>query len=116
MRGRSSRAPASCSQVRRRWAAAHSSHPLRPQHSSLLTARRTLRPAVAFKIDTKIPPDKIQQVKDYKKLIKDLEALKAAGKPDSAKAASAKAKASMDVYLDGVELPPLGDQRYAAAS
>ena len=77
---------------------------------------RTLRPAVAFKIDTKIPPDKIQQVKDYKKLIKDLEALKAAGKPDSAKAAYAKAKASMDVYLDGVELPPLGDQRYAAAS
>jgi len=71
--------------------------------------------AVAFKLDSKIPPDRLQTVKDYKVLMKDLDALKAARKPDAALAAYAKAKASMDVYLDGVQLPPLGDQRYAAA-
>lgn len=47
-------------------------------------------------------------------MIKDLEALKAARKPDAAQAAYAKAKTSMDGYLDAVELPPLGDQRYAS--
>jgi hypothetical protein len=70
--------------------------------------------AVAFKIDTKIPPDKIQQVKDHKKLMADLDALKSAKKPEAAQTAYAKAKETMNVYLDGVELPPLGDARYAS--
>ena len=41
------------------------------------------------------------------------EALKAATKPDKAKEVYAKARVSMNGYLDEVELPPLGDQRYA---
>ena len=49
-------------------------------------------------------------------MFKDLEALKEVNrkKPEAAQAAYAKAKASMNVYLDAVELPPLGDQRYAS--
>jgi hypothetical protein len=72
--------------------------------------------AVAFKIDTKIPPDKIPAVKDYKAMMKDLEGLKGVNvkKPEAAQAAYAKAKASMNSYLEAVELPPLGDQKYAA--
>ena len=52
--------------------------------------------AVAFKIDTKIPPDKIPAVKDYKAMMKDLEGLKGVSvkKPEAAQAAYAKAKAS----------------------
>ena len=50
---------------------------------------------------------------EYKKVMKDLEALKAATKPDKAKEVYAKARVSMNGYLDEVELPPLGDQRYA---
>ena len=71
--------------------------------------------SVAFKIDTKIPPDKIQQVKDYKVAMKDLGALRssmASGAVDDAKTAYSKARASVEVYLEGVELPPLGDARY----
>ena len=70
--------------------------------------------AVAFKIDAKIPPDKLQTVKDWKKMIKSLENLKGAmaGKPDEAKKVYATAKASMDEWLVGVELPPTGDSRY----
>lgn len=71
--------------------------------------------SVAFKIDTKIPPDKIQQVKDYKVAMKDLGALRssmASGAVDDAKKAYSKARASVEVYLEGVELPPLGDARY----
>lgn len=70
--------------------------------------------AVAFKIDSKIPPDKIQQVKDYKTLLKDMEKLKGAGKESEAKAAYAKTQQSMAVFLEGVELPALGDSRYDA--
>ena len=69
--------------------------------------------AVAFKIDSKIPPDKIQQVKDFKVLLKDLEKLKGAGKPTEAQGAYAAAKNSMGVFLEGVDLPPLGNERYA---
>ena len=47
-------------------------------------------------------------------MIKDLELLKAARKPDAAQAAYAKAKTSMNGYLDAVELPLLGDQRYTS--
>ena len=45
--------------------------------------------AVAFKIDTKIPPDKIPAVKDYKAMMKDLEGLKGVNvkKPEAAQAA-----------------------------
>ena len=50
---------------------------------------------------------------EYKKVMKDLEALKAATKPDKAKEVYAKARVSMNGYLEEVELPPLGDQRYA---
>jgi len=73
--------------------------------------------AVAFKIDSKIPPDKLQTVKDFKKMIKDLDSLKGAmgGSADEANTSYAKAKASMDEYLVGVELPPLGDARYDPA-
>ena len=71
--------------------------------------------AVAFKIDGRTPPDKVQTVKDWKKMMADLDKLKAASKPDQAKDAYAKAKVTMDVYLDSVELPLLGDARYSAA-
>ena len=62
--------------------------------------------AVAFKIDTKIPPDKIPSVKDYKKMIKDIEALKEVNrkKPEAAQAAYAQAKTTMNGYLEAVEL------------
>jgi len=76
--------------------------------SELTTAGFLL--SVAFKIDGKIPPDKIQQVKDFKKMSKDLGSLKSAMKesPDKAKAAYAKVKSSMDEWLDGVDLPATG--------
>jgi len=72
--------------------------------------------AVAFKIDSKIPPDKIQQVKVYKKMMKEFESLKSAmksGKSDPALEAFAATTASFNVYLEGVELPPIGDARYS---
>jgi len=69
--------------------------------------------AVAFKIDSKIPPDKIQQVKDYKALMKEMDKLKSSGKDASASYVST--KAAMGVFLEGVELPPLGNERYATA-
>ena len=49
-------------------------------------------------------------------MFKDLEALKEVNrkKPEAAQAAYAKAKTSMNVYLDAVELPPLGDAKYAS--
>ena len=72
--------------------------------------------AVAFKIDSKIPPDKIQQVKDYKKFMKDLDGLKSAmgkGKQSESATAFAAASNSLNVLLEGVELPPTGDVRYS---
>lgn len=68
----------------------------------------------AFKIDGKIPPDKIAQVKDFKKLIKDLGSLKSAMKesPAKAQAAYANAATSMDVWLEGVDLPPVASAVY----
>lgn len=70
--------------------------------------------AVAFKIDSKIPPDKIQAVKEYKKMMKDVDALKQAmgGKPTEAAKAYAASKLTLCTYLDEVELPPLTDARY----
>jgi len=71
--------------------------------------------AVAFKIDSKIPPDKIQAVKLYRSMIADVEKLGkelAGGKADKAAKAYAAAKDSMNNYLDEVELPPLTDPRY----
>jgi len=73
--------------------------------------------AVAFKIDSKIPPDKIQQVKDYKLMMKEMEKLQetlGGSKADKAAAAYEKVSATLNVYLDGVELPALGDERYVA--
>ena len=57
--------------------------------------------AVAFKIDSKIPPDKIQQVKDHKLLMKDIGKLSEAlgGKADKAAAAYEKASEAMNVYM-----------------
>ena len=71
--------------------------------------------AVAFKIDSKIPPDKIAAVKLYKKMMTDVEALGKAmssGKADKAAKAYAVAKVSMEAYLEEVELPELSDPRY----
>ena len=59
--------------------------------------------AVAFKIDSKIPPDKIPQVKDYKKFMKDLEKLKEAvgrGKVSDSQSAYASVKESLNVLLE----------------
>ena len=93
--------------------------------------------AVAFKIDSKIPPGKIEQVKNHKKLIKDLDAIKTAKAGEAVRASTATpptrhactsatpwreqataaygtARASLEVYLEGVELPPLGDAMYAS--
>lgn len=72
--------------------------------------------SVAFKIDSKIPPDKIQQVKDFKVLLKDMEKVKSAaagGKQAEVSTALEKSKTSMNVWLEGVELPPLESERYA---
>ena len=72
--------------------------------------------AVAFKIDSKVPPDKIQQVKDYKKFMKALDTLKDAverNKVKDVEAAYATTKTTLDVFLEGVELPPVGDAAYA---
>ncbi len=71
--------------------------------------------AVAFKLDTKTPPDKLQTVKDYKVMMADLEPLKKAlngKKAEEAQRAFAKASASLGTYLAGVELPPLSDISY----
>ena len=68
--------------------------------------------ATAFKIDGKIPPDKVAQVKMHKAFLKDLNALKSAAGGDGAKKAYAQAAESLNVYLAGVELPPLGDASY----
>ena len=70
--------------------------------------------SVAFKIDGKIPPDKIQQVKDHKKLVKAMSSLKGACKesPTKAQAAYASASESMNVWLEGVDLPLVGTKAY----
>jgi len=73
--------------------------------------------SVAFKIDSKIPPDKIQQVKDFKTLLKDVEKLRTAvsgGKKTEMANSLDKTKTSLNVWLEGVELPKLGDARYNA--
>ena len=68
--------------------------------------------AVAFKIDSKIPPDKIAAVKAWKAMMKDLDGMKSL-KGDKFAAAATKASTSMNAWLEEVELPPLGDARYA---
>lgn len=69
--------------------------------------------AVAFKFDSKTPPDKLATVKAYKKMMAEIEKLKAAlGKPKEAKAAYAAAADKLDVYLELVELPARTDARY----
>jgi hypothetical protein len=71
--------------------------------------------AVAFKIDSKIPPDKIAAVKDHKAMMASADKLKAAmnsGKPTEAAKAYAAATAALNVYLETVELPAIGDPRY----
>jgi len=80
--------------------------------SELTTAGYLL--SVAFKIDGKIPPDKIAQVKQHKALMKSLGGLKSAAKESPAKAQTAYASASetINVWLDGVDLPPVGNQAY----
>jgi len=70
--------------------------------------------AVAFKIDSKIPPQKIQQVRDHKVMLDAMTALgKACAKsPADAKTAYAAALSSLNIYLEGVELPLTGNERY----
>lgn len=71
--------------------------------------------AVAFKIDSKIPPDKIPAVKAFKVALADFEGLSKAtssGKAEAAARAYGKSKASMAAYLEEVELPELSDGRY----
>ena len=69
--------------------------------------------SVAFKIDGKIPPEKIQQVKDHKAMMKDVGKIKDAAK-DAAKASAAyaTASASINTWLEGVDLPALGDKAW----
>ena len=92
------------------------------QDKSMSTAYDELKSAgyllaVAFKIDSKIPPDRIQQVKDWRKLMVEMDKLKESlsGKADKAAVAYDAASAAINVWLDGVELPLMGDERYAAA-
>jgi hypothetical protein len=64
--------------------------------------------AVAFKIDSKIPPEKIPAVKDYKKMMTDVDKLKAAmatGKAAEAAKAYAASKTSLNAYVT----PPCGE-------
>ncbi|KAL1498530.1 hypothetical protein AB1Y20_013851 [Prymnesium parvum] len=84
-------------------------------YSELKTAGYLL--AVAFKIDAKVPPDKLETVKAFKKLMKDLEELKKGmdGKPADAEKAFGKASESLNLYLEGVELPLLDDSSYSPA-
>ena len=49
-------------------------HPTEGVRSTRATPNSGYLLAVAFKIDSKIPPDKIQQVKDHKQLLKDQDA------------------------------------------
>lgn len=75
--------------------------------------------AVAFKLDSKIPPDKLQTVKNYKAAMSDQGELKKAmgagkKKQEDASKVYAKAQLSLTTYLEGVELPPLGDLGYAS--
>lgn len=63
--------------------------------------------SVAFKIDSKIPPDKIQQVKDWKAVQANVETLQksmSAGKAAEARGAFDKTRASVEVWLAGVDL------------
>ncbi len=64
----------------------------------------------------KKPPDTLVTVKNWKRVMSDLERLQAAvksGKRDDVRKAFAASRLSMDVYLESVELPPLGDARYS---
>ena len=55
--------------------------------------------AVAFKIDSKIPPGKIEQVKNHKKLIKDLDAIKTAKAGEAVRASPATPRPGMRVRV-----------------
>lgn len=71
--------------------------------------------AVAFKIDGRIPPDKIQQKRNHDALMKSLDQLRATIRGGNAKGAAdayAAALASMETYLAGVELPATSDAAF----
>ena len=71
--------------------------------------------AVAFKIDARVPPQKIQQKRDHDALIASIDKLKkAVGGSDKAAAQAqyADTLAKLDVYLKGVELPPTSHAAY----
>jgi len=71
--------------------------------------------AVAFKIDGRIPPDKIQQKRDHDALMIALGKLqKATSKRDApgSQSAFADVREKLDVYLKGVELPESSDKMY----
>ena len=64
----------------------------------------------------KKPPDTLVTVKNWKKVMSDLERLQAAvksGKREDVVRVFAASRLSMDAYLESVELPPLGDARYS---
>lgn len=64
-----------------------------------------------------VPPDRLESVKAYKKMLKDLDELKKgmAGKESEARKAYANVRTSMSLYLEEVEMAPLGDPSYEAA-
>lgn len=72
--------------------------------------------AVAFKLDSKIPPDKIAAVKAWKAMMKDLAKLESGmggGKASEASKAYAASTVTMEAFLAEVDLPGLSDERYS---
>lgn len=68
--------------------------------------------AVAFKIDARVPPQRIQQKRDHDAMIASITKLKkSVGSSDTAaaKALYADALEKLETYLKGVELPPTSD-------
>jgi hypothetical protein len=68
--------------------------------------------AVAFKMDGKAPPEKVQTVKTHRKLMAELSKLKGVKKPADAAKPIKSSRTAMAAYLEAVQLPPLGDGRY----
>jgi len=63
----------------------------------------------AFRFDSSMPPDRVQQVQDAKAFFAEMEALQIAmnkGKTEEANKRYAQATEKLNKYLNGVELPP----------
>jgi hypothetical protein len=71
--------------------------------------------AVAFKIDARVPPQKIKQKRDHDALIASLKMLQKSVAGSDAAAAKAQYASTLDAlneYLEGVELPLAKDSSY----